>query len=272
MNIELIQLAGRDGDVSFNLARACKAISSVSDSTDLVVFPETYLTGFPTRDNIAKIAEPLSGSSIMEIHRLAKLKNVAVVIGIAESHEGKYYNTTVIVTPEEGVLAYYRKTHLWETDKNIFTAGDRFTSVEYKGVRIGLLICFDIEFPESARALAELDTELLVVTNGNMDPYGPTHRTAIMARAQENQCYAVMVNRVGEGDDFLVFSGGSCVVDPAGEMLHEAGREPCRLFITINPKQAEEYQQAYHYIKERRLKLSGQKIVYDDGRFEWLID
>lgn len=271
MNIELIQLAGRDGDVGYNLKKACEAIANANDLTELIVFPETYLSGFPTKDNIARIAEPLTGSSLMEIHRVANQKNIAVVIGLSEVHEGRYYNTTVLVTPEDGVLAYYRKTHLWETDKSTFTAGDRFTSIVYKGVRLGFLICFDIEFPESARALAELNTELLVVTNGNMDPYESTHRVAIMARAQESQCYAVMVNRVGTGDDYLTFTGGSCVVNPAGEIVCEAGRDPCKLFVTIDNKQVNEYRQAYNYVKERRLSLSGKKIVYKDGRADWLI-
>jgi len=126
MNIELIQLSGRDGDVTYNLAKVCEAINNAHKTTDLIVFPETYLTGFPTKENIAQIAEPLTGPSITEIHRLAKLKNVAVVVGMSESSEGNYYNTSVLITPEEGVLASYRKTHLWETDKEHFPPRDRF--------------------------------------------------------------------------------------------------------------------------------------------------
>lgn len=271
MKIELIQLAGRDGDVAYNLDKVCEAIANATDATDLIVFPETYISGFPTKNNIEQLAETLDGPSISKVHALAREKNVAVVIGMAEKCEGKFHNTTVLITPEDGVLGYYRKTHLWASDKGIFTAGDRYTCVEWKGVKIGFLICFDIEFPESARALAELGTELIIVTNGNMDPYANTHKTAIKARAQENQTFAVMVNRVGLGDDYLVFAGGSCVVNPAGEVISEAGREPCRLLVNINPKQCEEYRQAYDYLAERRLSLSGEKVVQENGQLDWLI-
>lgn len=272
MNIELVQLTVRDGNIGYNLKKACEAINSANDSTDLIIFPDTYLTGFPTKENIARIAEPLTGSFLMEIHRIASLKNIAVIIGLSESNQGKYYNTAVLITPEDGILAYYRKTHLWEADKDIFSAGDRFISINYKGVRLSFLISFDIEFPEAARAIAELDTELLIVLNSNMDPYGATHRVAIMARAQENQYYAVMVNRVGTGDDFLTFAGGSCVVNPAGEMVCEAGREPCKLVINIDPKQNKEYHDVYHYMKERRLNISGKKVIHKNGRYDWLIN
>ena len=102
------------------------------------------------------------------------------------------------MTPE-GIALQYRKTHLWPSERSDFSPGDRFTTVLWRGVRVGLLICYDIELPETSRALAQLGAEVVIVTNGNMDPYGPVHRTAIMARAQENQLFAVMVNRVGAG-------------------------------------------------------------------------
>jgi len=93
----------------------------------------------------------------------------------------------------------YRKTHLWASDKGVFHPGNRMMTCEWNGLRVGILICYDIEFPETARALATLGADLLIVTNGNMDPYGMVHRNAIIARAMENQVFAVMVNRCGKG-------------------------------------------------------------------------
>ena len=94
--------------------------------------------------------------------------------------------------------------------------GDRYATALWNGIRVGLLVFFDIEFPESARALGQLGAELIIVTNGNMDPYGPTHRTAIMARAMENQAYAVMVNRVGHGDGGLTSPAAALWSIPTG--------------------------------------------------------
>lgn len=271
MEIELVQLECKDGDKAYNLNKAVDAVINSSELTDILVFPETYLSGFPTKENLKTISEPLDGSSITRLISVAQQKDVAIAIGFAEEHQGKYYNTTVFITPEDGVLAYYRKTHLWLTDQGIFDAGDRYSCVEWRGVKIGFLICFDIEYPESARALGELGTELLIVTNGNMDPYAQTHRTAIMARAQENQLFAVMVNRVGLGDGNLTFHGGSCVVNPAGHLLCEAGREECIMRVNIDPKQVSQYQTEFHYLKERRVKLISKVIQHQDQHSHWMI-
>jgi len=138
-------------------------------------------------------------------------------------------------------------------------------------VRVGLLICYDIEFPESARALAQLGAELLIVTNGNMDPYGPTHRTAIMARAQENQAFALMVNRVEEGDGGLLFAGGSALVDPLGSLLFEAGREEGQFKVELDLKQLQVARQDYRYLEDQRLKLAGEVLEHGDGVRELLI-
>ncbi|MBN0038359.1 carbon-nitrogen hydrolase, partial [Pseudomonas aeruginosa] len=101
----------------------------------------------------------------------------------------------------------YRKTHLWVSEPGLVLPGDRFATLQWRGGRIGLLICYDSEFPESARALAELGAELILVSDGNMEPFGHVHRTSIAARAQENQVFAVVVNRVGEGEDAITFAG-----------------------------------------------------------------
>ena len=270
MKVELIQLAGRDGDTAYNLARALQAIAACAADTDLVVFPETQLMGFPMADNIAALAEPLTGPSVQAIIEAARQHNIAVTLGVAENDNGRFYNTTLLITPD-GIALRYRKTHLWASDRGIFEPGDRYATALYKGVRIGLLICFDIEFPESARALGQLGAELILVTNGNMDPYGPVHRTAIMARAMENQAFAVMVNRVGSGDDGLVFAGGSAVVDPFGQMLCEAGREECRQIVQLDFAQVADARHDYRYLDDRRLRLHAEQRDYPDGRRELLI-
>ncbi|MNE65967.1 (R)-stereoselective amidase [compost metagenome] len=104
-----------------------------------------------------------------------------------------------------------------------------------------------------------------------MDPYGPVHRTAIMARAQENQAFAVMVNRVGEGDDGLVFAGGSMAIDPFGRVLFEADRQACRQVVELDLARLQAARLEYDYLKDRRLQLPGERIDHADGRRELLI-
>ncbi|NNB57378.1 carbon-nitrogen hydrolase family protein [Pseudomonas fragi] len=270
MKIELVQLAGRDGDTAYNLSRTLNAIATCAGDTDLLVFPETYLSGFVGGAQLAQVAEPLHGTTLQTVLQAVRERGVAVVLGFAEVHQGRFYNSAVLVTPE-GIALQYRKTHLWPSERSDFSPGDRFTTVLWRGVRVGLLICYDIELPETSRALAQLGAEVVIVTNGNMDPYGPVHRTAIMARAQENQLFAVMVNRVGAGDDGLVFAGGSMAVDPFGRVLFEAGRDEVRHVVELDLDQLKAARRDYDYLKDRRLMLSGEQTEHSDGRRELLI-
>lgn len=270
MKIELAQLAGRDADTAYNLQRTLEVITSCAADTQLIVFPETQLMGFPSVDSVAEVAEPLTGPSVQAVQRAVRERNVAVVIGMAELDDGRYYNTTLLITPQ-GIALRYRKTHLWASDRGVFSAGDRYSTVEWNGLCVGLLICYDIEFPETARALAQLGVDLLIVTNGNMDPYGPAHRTAIMARAQENQAFALMVNRVGEGDGGLVFAGGSALVNPFGSLLNEAGRDECRLTVELDLSQLAAARRDYRYLDDQRLQLPGEVLEHGDGRRDLLI-
>ncbi|MPQ69759.1 MULTISPECIES: carbon-nitrogen hydrolase family protein [unclassified Pseudomonas] len=270
MKVEFAQLAGRDNDTAYNLGRALAAIAACAADTQLIVFPETHLMGFPSAETVAAAAEPLDGPTVRAVQQAAREHNRAVVIGVAENDAGQFYNTTLLITPE-GIALRYRKTHLWASDRGVFTAGDRYVTTEWNGIRVGLLICYDIEFPETARALAQLGAELLIVTNGNMDPYGPTHRTAIMARAQENQAFALMVNRVEEGDGGLLFAGGSALVDPFGSLLFEAGREEGQFTVQLDLSQLAAARRDYRYLDDQRLRLPGEVIEHANGARELLI-
>jgi (R)-amidase len=248
MKVEFAQLAGRDNGTAYNLERALAAIAASAVDTQLIVFPETHLMGFPSAETVADIAEPLDGPTVQAIIDACRVRGIAVVIGMAESEAGQFYNTTVLITPD-GIALRYRKTHLWASDRGVFTPGDRYATCLWNGVRVGLLI----------------------VTNGNMDPYGPTHRTAIMARAQENQAFALMVNRVEEGDGGLLFAGGSALVDPFGTLLFEAGREEGQFTVELDLDQLAAARKDYRYLDDQRLKLPGEVIERSDGTRELLI-
>ena len=270
MKVELAQLAGRDNDTAYNLERTLAAMAACAADTQLILFPEGHLMGFPSAESVVEVAEPLDGPSVSAVIAAARQHNISVAIGMAENDNDRFYNTTLLITPE-GIALKYRKTHLWASDRGVYEAGDRYATCLWNGVRVGLLICYDIEFPESARALAQLGAELLIVTNGNMDPYGPTHRTAIMARAQENQAFALMVNRVEEGDGGLLFAGGSALVDPLGTLLFEAGREEGQFAVELDLNQLTAARQDYRYLDDQRLRLPGEVVEQAGGLRELLI-
>ncbi|HHL4081897.1 carbon-nitrogen hydrolase family protein [Burkholderia sola] len=257
MQVELAQLSLVDGHVAHNTRKVIDTIErvDVAGGTKLIVFPETTLSGFPTRETVADVAETLDGPRLLAVRDAARRKGVAVAVGFAERDGGRFYNTTVLVDERGDIVLRYRKTHLWASDVGVFTPGDRFATCVWNGLTVGLLICYDIEFPETARAVAALDADLLIVTNGNMDPFGPVHRRAIAARAMENQMFAVMVNRCGTGDEDLTFAGLSTLVDPFGESTIELGRDEAVAQARLDLTRLAASREHYSYLHDARVAL-----------------
>jgi (R)-amidase len=271
---ELAQLALVDGDLEHNLGKVLEAIgrADIAGGTQLIVFPETTLSGFPTRENIATIAQPLDGPALATVREAARRAGIAIAIGLAECDGAKFYNTTVLIDATGDIALRYRKTHLWSSDEGVFTPGDRFEVCNWNGLTVGLLICYDIEFPETARALARLGAQLLIVTNGNMDPYGPVHQRAIAARAMENQVFALMANRCGRGDLQLSFPGQSALVDPSGEFVVVAGAAETQLAVQLDPSRVESIRRQYRYLHEARVPLKLQPVSSRPGTAALLIE
>jgi len=260
---ELAQITIADGNLQSTLAYTLQLIETAATDTDLLLLPESCLGGFPNKNNLAQLAEPLNGPSLTAICQAAKRKGISVALGFTEKDNGRFFNSSVLIEPEQGIVLHYRKTHLWPGEVGIVEAGNRLVTTLWKGIRVGFLICYDIEFPETARALGQLGVDLMLVTNGNFDPDGPLHRTCIMARAMENQAFALMVNRSGHYQD-LAFCGGSAVVNPFGQLLAEAGRDETRISLSLDLEQLSASRRAYRYSLDQRIKLSGQIIEQGD--------
>ncbi|HZG16288.1 MAG TPA: carbon-nitrogen hydrolase family protein [Candidatus Bathyarchaeia archaeon] len=252
VNIALAQLICEDGGVENNLSRLDDVVHKYGNSHDLILFPETFIMGFPSLEVCRTLAEPLHGPIVKHLERQARESNTSIVVGFYEKEGENIYNTTVLVGPT-GLLLSYRKTHLWVGESATVTPGNCFRCCNWQGTKIGLLICYDIEYPESARAVASMGTELLLLTDGNWD--GPVHRVAIQARAQENQMFVAMANRVGQMRE-ITFIGESVVVDPYGRVIVEAGHGEEVLSATIDLSLVQESRQQYHYLKERRVILN----------------
>jgi (R)-amidase len=267
MQAELAQLSLVDGDIGHNTRKVIETIgrADVAGGTKLLVFPEATLSGFPTRDNVADVAQSIDGPALSTVRDAARHAGVSVAVGLAEREGARYYNTTVLIDANGEIALRYRKTHLWASDVGVFTPGDRFETCVWNGVTVGLLICYDIEFPETARAVAALDADLLIVTNGNMDPFGPVHRRAITARAMENQMFALMVNRCGSGDDNLTFPGESALVDPFGEIVVAAGADETVLKGRIDMTRLEASREHYRYRHDARVPLGLASVDNADG-------
>ncbi|WP_024950991.1 carbon-nitrogen hydrolase family protein [Cobetia crustatorum] len=257
MKIALAQVPSVEGDIARNLTTALDAITRHGDAVSLMIFPETHLSGFAEIGHVADRALSLDGPEIEMLCDASRHHDCALAIGLLEKGEQETYNTTLLITPESGVALSYRKTHLWPDERNLVVPGDRMGVIEWRGLTLGLMICYDIEFPETSRALAQLGVDVIVVTNGNMDPYGPTHHRAAQARAQDNQCFLAMSNRCGEGAG-LTFAGESGVFSPSGETVFQAEREEGIYLVTLDIALLSRARKDYAYLADRRIALAGE--------------
>jgi predicted amidohydrolase len=185
---------------------------------DLLVFPELFNTGynFRSRHEVAKVAELVpNGPTTAYLKDFSKRDGGMVVAGIAERKDGSFYNSAVVVR-DGRYLGVFRKVHLFYNEKKFFKPGYEFKVFG----KIGVMICFDWIFPESARSLMLKGAELIAHPSNLVLPHCPE---AMKVRALENHVYSVTADRVGV-ERGLRFIGRSEIVDPHGEILYRASR------------------------------------------------
>jgi len=216
----LAQLNPNLRDAGANVETA-RSIFSRHAGADLFVFPELFLGGYTT-NGVEDLAFDPDGPEVGEMARLARESGAAMIFGLHERVPGGVANSALCVDRRGDVAGLYRKTHLFGEEGGAFVAGDALLVVDLDGTKLGLMICFDVEFPEVARALALAGADLLVTISANMDPFGRDHDVFVTARALENGLPHLYVNQVGRGEAFT-FAGGTMAVSADGDRLTEAG-------------------------------------------------
>jgi (R)-amidase len=165
------------------------------------------------------------------------------------------FDTTVVLAPDGEVLTVYDKTHLFDRERDVFSPGAALRDpFSFRGVRFGVLCCFDIEFPEPARTLALRGAQCLLVPSANMEPWGPSHRAFVRARALEDHCWVAYADCVGEASGYL-FEGESCLVDPLGRVVCDAGRRETVVWGDVDTAVADEARAVGDYLGQRRPEL-----------------
>ena len=220
MQVTLAQLAPRPRDVRANLDRACELIATGTQS-DLLVLPELFLSGYELAE-VEPLAVDLDGAEVAQLREAAGRAGTAVVVGAAERTAGGIANSALCIDAAGGLAGVYRKTHRFGSEGDVYRPGDDLVTVELGGRVLGLMICFDMEFPEVARTLAGRGADMLVTISANSPPFELDHSVFARARALENGLPHVYVNRVGEQDG-LAFNGGSLALDPDARVLADAG-------------------------------------------------
>lgn len=247
MKISVLQHEPAYLDVRSNLDRVESLLEGVD--ADLVVLPELFATGyfFRSHDDVLAVAEEAPGGVTVErLHGWARATGATFVAGMVERAGAKLFNSAVVVTPR-GWLGTYRKVHLFYEEKTHFTPGDSGFRVwtvvdrEGKAYRLGVMVCFDWYFPESARTLALAGADVIAHPSNLVRPDCPR---AMPIRALENHVYTATANRVGaegNGRETLRFIGRSVVCDPRGQVLASAGpEEEVVLSADIEPTAARE--------------------------------
>jgi len=216
MKATVIQTDLRWEDKEANLAHLSSMLEKVPGETDLVVLPEMFTTGFSM--NPASLAEPMDGPSVNWMKARSSAGNYALCGTLIIESDGKYYNRLIFVTPA-GEIVKYDKRHLHSIsgEHTVYTAGNEQVICSYKEYNFNMQICYDLRFPVWSRNRGTSDVIIYSANWPAVRSYA--WKSLLVARAIENQCYVLGVNRIGTGPDATSYSGDSVIIGPKGDIL-----------------------------------------------------
>jgi predicted amidohydrolase len=249
--IGIIQFDVRLGDVDGNLRRVSRHMAHLAgQGVDLVLLPEMWSTGF-ANDRLASLAA--STPEVLEqVRRLSRQMGLVTIGSLPEKTNRGIFNTAHVVDQGGAVLGRYRKVHLFSptNEDRFFVPGRQSVVVKTTLGTIGLMICYDLRFPELCRSLVLKGAQMVAVV-----AQWPAIRVAhwdvlLRARAIENQVFVFGVNRCGRDGD-LVYGGHSRILSPFGEVLSRAGRRAARLTASVNLSHVEKTRRQMPCLQER---------------------
>jgi predicted amidohydrolase len=228
VNIALSQISPKIRDKKHNLNKIKEQIKQAKENgANLIIFPELALTGYTLRDLVYEKAEPIPGPSTNLLTEVAKKENIHIVFGMVERSEkasAVLYNTAVLLSPKGFVGKYqkmYLPTHSVFEEKRYFRPGYQLPLFETDIGKLGLIICYDVFFPETARLLKLKGAQLIVCISASPAVRRKFFEILTVARAIENTVFLAYVNLVGI-EDGLQFWGGSRLIAPNGSIISQA--------------------------------------------------
>ena len=261
MRVAVVQMSSGI-DSAANRDQVSRVLSDLAreldDGIDLVVLPEATMHDFGPRDHdLSAAAEPLDGPFVSLLAEQASRLGATVVAGMFERTDGLPFNTLVAVGPHGEMAAHYRKIHLY--DSFGYRESDRLAPgpiepviLDVAGLRLGLMTCYDLRFPELGRALVDAGALAFVVPSAWVAGPGKVHhwRTLVTARAIENTVYVVAAAQNGEE-----YCGHSMIVDAAGSMVEEAGQGDAVLCADLSATAVSEVRDANPSLLNRRMSM-----------------
>ena len=244
LTISLIQTHLHWEDKTANLQMLEQKIMGISAQTELLVLPEMFSTGFSMKPEL--YAEKMDGESLQWMKRVAAAKKIILTGSLIIEENGQYFNRLIWMLPN-GQYGVYDKRHrfAFAGEDEHYTAGSKRLIASVKGWRINLLVCYDLRFPVWARqspsaadrAHGEAEYDLLVYVANWPERRSHAWKTLLQARAIENQCYVMGVNRVGNDGNNIYHSGDSMIVDPMGEIVYTKKDEEDIFTITLKKEE-----------------------------------
>ena len=236
MKVAAAQIACAPGEVGANLRKIRDFAGRAKKcGAELIVFPEMADTGY-SMPLIQKHASTWNEGAVPRLEQIAEELSIGIISGVSEREGDRIYNAQVFINSAGELIASYRKTHLVTAapldERPVFTPGDKFVSHPMsESFKLGLTICYDLRFPETARKLAvEHGINVLIISSAWPFPRIEHLRVLALARAMENQVYVVLANRVGT-DDGVTLCGSSAIIDPYGAVLAGASADREELLL-----------------------------------------
>lgn len=249
LNVALIQTDLAWENQKANKQNIANKVSTISNDVDLIILPELFTSGFTMNANA--VAEPMHGKTISWLKTLAKEKNAAITGSLVIKDNNNYYNRLVFVTPLGKVL-HYDKRHSFTLagEHKVYTAGQKKVIINYNGWKICPLICYDLRFPVWARNVEDYDV-LLYVANWPK-PRINAWDALLKARAIENMCYCIGVNRVGLDANKHNYLGHSAVYDVLGNNLNPIIKnEDAIINVTLKKSEIEQHRNQLNFLNDR---------------------
>ena len=239
MKIGYVQTSPAFGEKEHNFKQVEGLLVNIK--ADLIVLPELFATGytFVSKEEAKTLAESVDGITSLFLQKMAKITGAAIVGGFIERDNNEIFNSAMLVS-ETGVIGIYRKIHLYYREKLWFSPGNQLLKVyEINDFKVGMMICFDWIFPETARTLALLGADIITHPSNLVLPYC---QKAMITRCLENRVFAITSNRIGQekrGLDNFSFTGASQITAFNGEILSSAPNDRIYAdFVEIDEKKS----------------------------------
>jgi 5-aminopentanamidase len=257
MKIAGLQMRTQLGDVAANLEKIRRnAFEAAANGARLLIVPELALVGYGAGAVLKTSAEAATGQSAAILADIAQSAGIGIVAGFSEDAAGRCFNSALYVD-YHGARALYRKSNLFAAYEHrwFLPADPTNVIVEHCGIKVGFLICYDVEFPENVRRLALAGVEFIVVPTAL--PAGPSAdfivEHMIKVRSFESQVHIAYINNVGTSGDFN-FAGRSLIAAPDGSTLAQATEaDEMLIYATIQPHEFSQSSQANSYLADLRL-------------------